>query len=151
MTDSRRDGAEKGAAPAAPARLRKRAEFLHVAKGGRRHTPLFSLQANDRIDSAVAPGAPRFGLTVTKKTGCAVVRNRLRRRLRAAIADLSAPRGEPGADYVVVARAEMLRAPFETLKTELAAAIARVGRSPKGHSGRRRDARPSPMRDQAGS
>jgi len=156
MTGSQHHGSEEGAPEprVAPLRLKKRAEFLHVAKGQRQHMRLFSLQANTRGE--VAPGQSRFGLTVTKKTGCSVVRNRLRRRLRAALAELPCPRGRDDSDYVIVARAELLAAPFTEIKAELAGALSRVhdrrsGRKPsQGQTGRPRTAAPKPTRDQAG-
>ncbi|MFD2032147.1 ribonuclease P protein component [Ancylobacter dichloromethanicus] len=48
------------------------------------------LQGRDRADEAPA----RIGLTVTKKHGNAVARNRIRRRLRAAVRDAPAARGQ---------------------------------------------------------
>jgi len=60
-------------------RLRKRAEFELCYKNGRKyHTPhflVFVLSAEDRQ-------IPRLGLSVSKKVGNAVVRNRLKRVLR---------------------------------------------------------------------
>ena len=64
-----------------PERLRRRADYLAAAKGRRHHTPRMSLQAAERT----APGeadAPRFGLTVSRKVGNAVVRNRIKRLCR---------------------------------------------------------------------
>lgn len=46
----------------------------------------------------------RIGLTVTKKLGGAVVRNHIRRRLRAAARQVFSRYGEAGADYVLIAR-----------------------------------------------
>ena len=46
----------------------------------------------------------RLGLTVTKKLGGAVVRNRIRRRLRAAARAVFPLHGAQGTDYVLVAR-----------------------------------------------
>lgn len=157
MAGSQHHGLDKGAPGnrAAPLRLKKRSEFLHVAKGQRQHMRLFSLQANARDDASGQ--AARFGLTVTKKAGCAVMRNRMRRRLRAALAVLPDPRGRDGSDYVIVARTELLHAPFDEVKAELAGALARVherraGRkSFQGQTGRPRAAAPQQTRDQAGS
>jgi len=129
VTGSQRQTTERDGA-AAPKRLTRRAEFLRVARGRRHHGKLVGLQANPRGDDEPA----RFGLTVTKKTGCAVVRNRIRRRLRAALTDLPPPRGRDGCDYVIVARAELARAPFGEIKAELAGALRRI------HDGRPRRA-----------
>ena len=57
----------------------------------------------------------RVGLTVSKKLGCAVVRNRVRRRLRE-IYRLNEDRFAPGWDIVVVARSRCVGAPFGKLQ-----------------------------------
>ena len=81
-------------APLSFGRLRRRQEFLNVAKSGVRASgPLFTIQMADQDRTvlsktmAAAPldSPPRFGLTVTKKVAGAVGRNRIRRRLRAAL------------------------------------------------------------------
>ena len=56
----------------------------------------------------------RVGVTVSKKLGCAVVRNRVRRRLRE-IYRLHEDRFSPGWDIVVVARSRCVNAPFDKL------------------------------------
>ena len=56
----------------------------------------------------------RVGVTVSKKLGCAVVRNRVRRRLRE-IYRLHEDRFSPGWDIVVVARSRCVSAPFDKL------------------------------------
>jgi ribonuclease P protein component len=103
-------------------RLRKRRDFLAAAKAARAGVPAFLLQARDRGDA----GEVRVGFTVTKKTGGAVVRNRIRRRLREAVRRVLPGRGRPGFDYVLVARAEALRAPFSALVGDLERAVSRV-------------------------
>ena len=61
-------------------RLKRRADFLAARDGARAPAGAFFVQARDRHDAA----GPRVGFTVTKKTGSAVERNRIRRRLREA-------------------------------------------------------------------
>jgi ribonuclease P protein component len=53
----------------------------------------------------------RVGVTVSKKLGCAVVRNRVRRRLRE-IYRLNEHRFAPGWDIVIVARSRCVEADF---------------------------------------
>src|SRR5690606_15059191 len=96
-------------------RLRKRAEFLSVRKGEKRRGRYFLLEVLDRKDG----GAPRAGITVTKKLGGAVTRNRIRRRLREALRRHAARDMAPGHDYVIVGRREILDAPFGALQAEL--------------------------------
>ena len=58
--------------------------------------------------------ANRVGVTVSKKLGCAVVRNRVRRRLRE-IYRLNEAKFAPGWDIVVVARSRCIKADFGKL------------------------------------
>ncbi len=60
----------------------------------------------------------RIGYTVSAKIGNAVVRNRIRRRLREAYR-LNEARFVPGWDIVVVARSRAVDAPFQTLESTL--------------------------------
>ena len=100
---------------AAPPRLRKRREFLAVRRGEKRRGRLFLLEVLDRGDDAPA----RVGITVTKKVGNAVVRNRVRRRLREAVRVRAASDMAPGNDYVIVGREDVLAAPFAQIAAEL--------------------------------
>ena len=59
-------------------------------------------------------GRNRVGITVSKKLGHAVVRNRTRRRLRE-VYRLNEQKFTPGWDIVVVARSRSVEAPFEKL------------------------------------
>lgn len=56
----------------------------------------------------------RVGVTVSKKLGHAVVRNRTRRRLRE-VYRLNESKFQPGWDIVVVARTRAVNAPFDQL------------------------------------
>lgn len=115
-------------------RLKRRAEFLRVA-GGRRKwvAPGLILQVARRQAEASqtadeeASAAPRVGFTASRKVGMAVARNRARRRLKAATAQVLPLHAVPGHDYVVIARAETLRRPFAALKDDLATALKRLG------------------------
>lgn len=69
---------------------------------------------------------PRFGFTVTKKTGNSVERNRIRRRLREAVRRMAPLDAKPGFDYVLVGRRDALQLPFLDLTSDLAAAFKRV-------------------------
>ena len=57
----------------------------------------------------------RIGLTVSAKLGHAVVRNRLRRRLRE-VYRLHENQFQPGWDLVVVARSRAVNAPYQKLE-----------------------------------
>ena len=96
-----------------------------------------TIQAEARADGEDGSGecGPRFGFTVTKKVGNAVVRNRARRRLREAVRLASAALPvKPGHDYVIVGRLEAVRRSFEELGRELVRGLATVHKR-----GKRRD------------
>ncbi|WP_371136518.1 ribonuclease P protein component [Novosphingobium sp.] len=101
--------------------LSRRADFLAANRGLRVARPGFVLLA--RPNDA---GAMRFGITVTKKIGNAVVRNRMKRRLRALIRDVLPTEGLPGHDHVVIGRDGGVERDFALLRTELQAALARA-------------------------
>lgn len=68
----------------------------------------------------------RVGITVSKKLGHAVVRNRVRRRLRE-IYRLHELQFQPGWDIVVVARTRAVKAPFQKLSGSYLALAAKAG------------------------
>lgn len=106
----------------APRTLKKRADFLRVAATRRRWaTAGLVLQMRGRGDD---DGPMRVGYTVSKKVGNAVERNRVRRRLRAAVREALERR--PGTDYVLVGRRAALTRRWEALLGDLKAAADRV-------------------------
>lgn len=105
-------------------RLTRRGDFVAAARGRRASTGLLTLQCLARAGAPSA--APRLGLTVTKKTGGAVERNRMRRRLRAALRQIAPMAARPGHDYVIVAREGILGAAFDHLLTDLKSVFRRV-------------------------
>lgn len=68
----------------------------------------------------------RLGLTVGTKIGSAVVRNRIKRRIRE-IYRLEEPLMQPGYDLVIVARSRAKTADYHTLERELKKAFAAAG------------------------
>ena len=83
-------------------RLTKRSEFLRAARGNRAGRLAFALQATESHGAG-----PGVGFTVTKKTGNAPERNRIKRRLREAV-KVRADDFLSGHDYVLVGRREAL-------------------------------------------
>ena len=68
----------------------------------------------------------RVGITVSKKLGHAVVRNRVRRRLREAYR-LNEEMFQPGWDIVVVARSRCISASFQDIVKAYLALAAKAG------------------------
>ena len=95
--------------------------------------PAFVLEARRR--SGLAEGA-RFGFTVSKSVGGAVQRNRIRRRLKAAVRDVLAEQARPDYDYVLIARRPALDTVFVSLVADLVNALKRVhtSRTQRGHA-----------------
>ena len=93
--------------------LRRRSDFARVQRRGKRQVgPLFVLLATEARDGS------RVGITVTKAIGNAVVRNRLRRRVKA-ILDRSAFGAPPHRDVVLIARPGAGEADFAAVAAEL--------------------------------
>jgi ribonuclease P protein component len=114
---------------AALARLKRRAEFLRVAGSRKRWVaPGFILQVAP-ASPAVGPALPaaRIGFTASRKVGISVVRNRARRRLKAAVAATMPLHAAPGHDYVLVARGETVRRPYADLLGDLETGLKRLG------------------------
>lgn len=107
--------------------LKKRSEFLAARKGARWATRHFVLEALERSPIASEPpSGARFGFTVSKQVGGAVERNRIKRRLRAAVQQTSPKHAQSGFDYVLIARRPALEAEFSTLVSDLVTAYMRV-------------------------
>jgi ribonuclease P protein component len=132
-SDAAAQPAAIGARGGAYERLLKRRDFIAAQRGRRFSTALMTVQGLYRGPNAEgappAPQAARLGVTVTRKVGTATERNRIKRRLRAALR-LCAPRAQAGVDYVVIARRDLLAAPFESIVTDLENAMSRLGRTP---------------------
>jgi ribonuclease P protein component len=109
--------------------LKIRADFLRVAAGRRRAArPGLVLQAAPRPPDIGAGERVRVGFTASRKVGNAVVRNRAKRRLRAAAAEILARDGRTGTDYVLIARAGTGQRRYADLVADLAGALRHVER-----------------------
>jgi ribonuclease P protein component len=104
-------------------RLRKRPEFLAVQSTGKKvHTEYFLVLVQRE-------GAGRVGITVTKKTGNAVTRNRLKRQVREYVRLAQSPEGSwlpPDRDVVIVAKHAAAGRSYVELSSDLARSRHRV-------------------------
>jgi ribonuclease P protein component len=106
-------------------RLPNRRDFLRVQAGRRCAMPGFVLQAAPAPADLVLP-AIRVGFTVSRKVGNAVVRNRVRRRLREAARQVIPGQARPDLDYVLVGRQAAIARDFANLRQELVEALKRL-------------------------
>lgn len=112
--------------------IRKRADFLAANRGVRVARPGFVLLAHPNGGLG-----KRFGVTVTKKIGNAVVRNRMKRRFRELLRAALPNAGLADHDHVLIGREGGVERDFALLGDELAAALARAAAG-KGDPPRRR-------------
>jgi ribonuclease P protein component len=116
--------------------LRSRAEFQAIyKKGQRRRGLLVALFYAERKRDA-----SRVGITVTKKSGKAVRRNRIRRRIREILRAFSPTVSSTGIDLVVHVHPQTRDATYTELRNEIGEILTRVSRAtnrrPGGNPGR---------------
>lgn len=101
-------------------RLRSSSDFKRVYSRGLsvagRHLVVYVLPER---------GGDRLGLSVSRKVGSAVTRNKARRRLSEAFA-AKAGRATGAADVVIIARPPAARASYQILENELTALLAKA-------------------------
>lgn len=112
--------------------LTRRADFLAANKGLRNARPGFVLLTRPNGGEGV-----RYGITVTKKIGNAVVRNRMKRRFRELLRAGLPEQGLPDHDHVLIGRAGGVERDFSTMTEELSRALSRAAEG-KGDSARGR-------------
>ncbi len=109
--------------PTRPARLKKAREFQRVRQQGRSTgTALLTL-------GWAANGLPycRCGFAVGKRVGGAVVRNRVKRRLREIIRlEIKANHVAPGYDFVLIARTGAAQATYQQLAADVIQMLRRA-------------------------
>ena len=103
--------------------IRRRADFLAANKSKRVPMPGFVLLVRARDD---ADPALRLGITVTKKIGNAVVRNRMKRRFRALGREVLPTLGLAGADHVLIGREGGVERDYGQLRDELVRALGKM-------------------------
>lgn len=88
------------------------------------------LQVRPRIsqgdDEDVEADAVRVGFTVTKKVGNSVIRNRVRRRLRAVADEVLPETAASGLDLVIIGRMGTIKRPYPALVKDLQTALRKL-------------------------
>ncbi len=112
--------------------LTKRADFVAANKGLRNARPGFVLLTRPNGGEGA-----RYGITVTKKIGNAVVRNRMKRRFRELLKEALPEGAVPDHDHVLIGRAGGVERDFQAMRQELAKALAKA-REGKGDPARGR-------------
>jgi len=124
--------------------LKHRSEFLRLRRGVRCAVQSFVLEGKQRDKDDNAANQARFSFTVSKKVGEAVERNRIKRRLKAAVRDVAHEHALAGFDYVLIARRAALDSSYETLVADLKKAFGRVHAMPSKVRDDRRSAKVHP-------
>ena len=101
--------------------IRKRSDFLAANRGLRVARPGFVLLARPNDGQG-----KRYGITVTKKIGNAVVRNRMKRRFRELLWSALPDSGLADHDHILIGREGGVERDFAQLREELGAALARA-------------------------
>lgn len=121
--------------PPRPAVIGQRKDFLAANHGLRVARPAFVLLAHPNAEQG-----KRYGITVTKRIGNAVVRNRVKRRFRELLWDALPGEGLSDHDHVLIARDGAIGRDFGKMRAELSAALERA-RDGKGDPPRRKGSR----------
>ncbi len=118
--------------------IKTSADFQRVRGGARWATANFVIETRPRPAGGDNASCPRFGFTITRKLGNAVIRNRIKRRLKEAIRTTDTTLIKADHDYVVVARSGVLDQDFSDIKGEIEAALTRLHRHPSANRNTRR-------------
>ncbi len=107
-------------------RHRKREDFLRVRNANKSVSAagLVLQVATSNIDDA---SSIRVGFTATSKIGNAVVRNRIKRRLRAVVREVMGKSAIPAHDYVIIGRFRTADREFTSLVKDLKYALHNTG------------------------
>ena len=99
---------------------KKRYEFIKSNKFSKKiHTPNFTIQ---KLKLDVVNKVPNFGFTVTKKIGSAIIRNKIKRRLKSIIRELLKYKDkyfDLSFNYILICKKEIVKVSYVDLENEL--------------------------------
>ena len=100
--------------------IKKRSEFIRSNKFSKKiHTSNFIIQ---KIEANTIDNVPHFGFTITKKIGSAIVRNKIKRRLKSIIRELLKYRDkyfDLSFNYILICKKEIVKVSYDDLENEL--------------------------------
>lgn len=110
-------------------RLKRAADFQAIRERGKSWADrrlVVAARWREPEDHAITP-ASRFGFSVSKRIGNAVVRNRTKRRLRALVQGADVARGW---DVLVIARKGLVGADYSDMERSMVGLLRRAGIGP---------------------
>ena len=100
--------------------IKKRSEFLRSNNLSKKiHTQHFIIQ---KLVSTKNDNIPHFGFTITKKIGSAIVRNKIKRRLKSIIRELLKYKDkyfDLSFNYILICKKEIVKVSYDDLENEL--------------------------------
>ena len=100
--------------------IKKRYEFIRSNKFSKKiHSPNFIIQ---KLQLNVANKVPHFGFTITKKIGSAIIRNKIKRRLKSIISKLLKSKDKYfnlSFNYILICKKEIVKVSYNDLENEL--------------------------------
>ena len=100
--------------------IKKRSEFIRSNKYSKKiYTTNFIIQ---KLESKENGNVPHFGFTITKKIGSAIVRNKIKRRLKSILRELLKCKDKYfnlRFNYILICKKEIVKVSYDELKNEL--------------------------------
>ena len=100
--------------------IKKRPEFIRSNKLSKKiYTPNFIIQ---KLESKKNENMPHFGFTITKKIGSAILRNKIKRRLKSIIRELLKYKDKYfdfSFNYILICKKEIVKVSYDDLENEL--------------------------------
>ena len=111
-------------------KIKKRADFLKASKADFKYiAPSVIVQAREHTNGEIkmiGSLASRVGFTVSKKVGNSVIRNLIKRRLRAAARSLMPKYSMPNHDIVIIGRKKTIEKTFTEILTDIKKALIKL-------------------------